>query len=125
MNTDFSTTKKTSTAASVAPEDLECGDCVAVLHEVVEFPSFLWCDSVLGERDELVRVRCLPTSGGMPVKVKAICLPFVFVKSPFGQCETIDVRQVRLVRLKKRYAKEVWRNIRKQRPRRDSKKNGG
>jgi hypothetical protein len=124
MNINSSTTTTRSTAASVAPEDLECGDSIAVLHEVVEFPSFLWCDSVPRERGELVRVLHLPTGGGMPVKVIAICLPFVFVKSPFGHCQTLDVRQVRLVRLKKHYAKSVWRNIRKQRSRHNFKTNG-
>ena len=121
MKTDLSTTETTSIAALVAPEDLKCGDCVAVLNEIVEIPSYLWCDSVPHERGELVRVRCLPTDRGMPVKVKAICLPFVFVKSPFGPGETMDIRQVQLVRVKKHYAKTVWRNIRKQRSRRSSK----
>lgn len=35
MKTDLSTTKTTSIAALVAPEDLKCGDCVAVLNEIV------------------------------------------------------------------------------------------
>jgi len=114
MKKSLSTADATSIAAPVAPEDLMRGDCVAVLNEVVEFPSFFWCDSVLSERHELVRMRCLPANSGTPLKVKAICLPFVFVKSPIGEYEAIDIRQVQLVRLKKHYAKTVWKNIRKQ-----------
>ncbi len=98
-----------SIAASIAPEDLRRGDFVAVLSEVVELPSFLWTDTLSSCRDELVRVRRLPTEGRAPLKVKAICLPFVFVKSPSGQFRTIDVRLARLVRLEKSYAKTVWK----------------
>jgi hypothetical protein len=109
----------TSTAASVAPEDLRRGNFVAVLNEVVEFPSFFWCDSVPTDRGELVRARYLPAGGGMPLKVKAICLPFVFVKPPSGPSQTIDVRKVQLVRLEKCYAKTVWKKLRKQQSRVD------
>src|SRR6185312_5453292 len=44
-------------AAVAAPEDLRRGDFVAVLSEVVELPSFLWCDVSASERGELVRIR--------------------------------------------------------------------
>ena len=111
MKSHFSTIDTTSLAA---PEDLKCGECVAVLNEVAEYPSFFWPDYAQSERDELVRVRGIPATSGMPLKIKAICLPFVFVKSPLGQCETIDIRRVQLARLNKRYAKTVWKNLRKQ-----------
>ena len=107
---------KTKMAASVAPEDLNCGDFVAVLAEVIEFPSFFWFDTLSSKREEPVRVRFMSSRNGVPQKIDAICLPFVHVKSPFGKCETLDVRQVQLARLKKGYAKTVWRNLRKQSP---------
>lgn len=114
MKTSVSKTEATTIAASVAPEDLKCGDFVAVLTEVIEYPSFLWFDLVGSERAELVRVRCIPSGAGMPLKVKAICLPFVFVKLPTGQSETIDIRKVQLVRLNECYGKTVWKDLRKQ-----------
>ena len=114
MNTSVSTTDTTSLAASVAPEDLKCGDYVAVLKEIIEVPSFLWFDTAPCKRDELVRMQCIPTGSGMPLKIKAVCLPFVFVKSPFGQCETIDVRRAKLVRLNDAYARKVRKRLRKQ-----------
>jgi hypothetical protein len=114
MKADVSTTDDTTLAASIAPEDLKCGDFVAVLNEVIEFPSFLWFDVEATRRDELVRVRYIPSRSGMPLKVKAICLPFVFVKSPIGESETVDIRNVQLVRLNKRYGKAVWKKVRKQ-----------
>ncbi len=124
MKTDFPTTENTTLAASVAPEDLKCGDFVAVLNEVLECPSFLWFDLEATKRDELVRIRCIPADSGMPLKVKTICLPFVFVKPPVGQCKTIDVRKVQLVRLHERYGKTVWKSLREQQPRIDCQKLG-
>ena len=115
MNARASQSDTTSVAASVAPEDLRCGDFVGILSEVLEFPSFYWCDSVSSERDELVRVRYIPKHGGTPLKIKAICLPFVYVKSPGGQLQVIDVRQVQLVRLTRRYGKAVWKDLQQQR----------
>lgn len=109
-----------SLAASVAPEDLQCGDYVAILNVVYEYPSFLWCcDETTVSRDKPVRVQCLAPDGGTPLRVKAICLPFVFLKTPAGRSHTVDVRQVQFVRLHADFAKLVWKNLRQQRNRRD------
>ena len=121
MTTHHSTTDKMELAASVAPEDLRNGDFVTTLNEVFEYPSFLWCDLGQSAPDELIRVRCCSADGGTPLKIKAICLPFVFVKSPNGRSQTFDVRQVQLVRLQKRYAKIVWKELRKNRSKRKRK----
>jgi len=114
MANKLSTTDSTFLAASVAPEDLTCGDFVAALSEVVEFPSFFWNDSVGAAPGELIRLRSAASDAGTPLRVKAICLPFVLVKWPCGRLRTIDVRQLQLVRLKKPYAKAVWRALRRQ-----------
>ncbi len=106
VDTDVATT-----AATVAPEDLRRGDYIAVLSEIVEVPSFFWSDSLSAARSELVRLRRLPTEDRVPLKVKAICLPFLFVKPPVGPHQTLDVRLVSLVRLEKRYAKHVWKAL--------------
>ncbi len=103
-------------AASVAPEDLRRGDFVAVLSEVIELPSFLWTETLTGTQDEVIRLCRLPTGGRSPLKIKAICLPFVFVKSPGDDYQTIDIRLARLVRLDKEYAKTVWKRMRAKRP---------
>ena len=115
MTTNVSTAE-TSLAAPVAPEDVRCGDFVAILSEVIELPSFMWCDYMPGPADQPVRVRYCTTDGGTPLKVKAICLPFVFVKSPQGQSRTIDVRHTQFARLERGYAKTVWKDLRSQRP---------
>ena len=103
-----------SVAALVAPEDLCRGDFVAVLSEVVELPSFLWTETLSSGRDELIRVHRLPTEDRVPLKVEAICLPFIFVKLPSRQFQTIDVRLAKLVRLEKGYAQTVWKALKLQ-----------
>ena len=115
MNSDV-TTSETYVSRSLAAEDLKCGDFVGILHEIVEWPSFLWSsDPQLLPPHELVRLQCRASDGGTPLKVKAICLPFVFVKKPCGQHRILDVRQHRLVRLSGDYAEPVWKALAKRR----------
>ena len=58
--------ESSSIAALSSPEDLRCGDFVAVLSEIVELPTFLWSETLSGEREELVRLRRLPTDDRAP-----------------------------------------------------------
>ncbi len=111
MNTRLLEPHCCSIAALVAPEDLRRGDFVALLSEIIELPSFLWDESPASGRDELVRISRLPTEDRAPLKIKAICLPFVFVKLPDGKFQTIDVRLARLARLDRAYAKAVWKSL--------------
>src|SRR5438105_4293111 len=80
VRTALSDMMKISLAASVAPEDLRCGDSVAILSLTREYPSFFWCsDAAMMANNEPVRVSYMWPDGGVPLKIKAICLPFVFV----------------------------------------------
>ena len=98
-------------AASVAPEDVNVGDDVAVLNEASEYASFLWDDALTSSPEDVIRVWWRPTEAGMPLKVKAVCLPFVFVTAPTGVSRTMDLRQVQLVRLSRTYARTVRRRL--------------
>jgi hypothetical protein len=44
-------------------------------------------------------------------KVKAICLPYIFVQAPCGRFQTLDVRLATLARLDRDYAKTVWKRL--------------
>lgn len=115
MKTDVRHPRKPALSATVAAEDLACGDMVAVLHEIAEYPSFLWGrDSQLLAPEQPVRVRWRPLQPGTPLKVVAICLPFVFLRDPRGTYQTVDVRSCELVRLQRDYARLVWRKLGKQ-----------
>ena len=100
---------------SLAAEDVRCGDFVSILYEILEVPSYLWtCDAHLLPPDEPVRLQWRTGDCGTPLKVKAICLPFVFVKKPCGEHRTLDVRQHHLVRLSNQYARTAWKTLSKQ-----------
>lgn len=113
MKSTFAESHASQMAACVAPEDLNCGDYVAALNIVHEFPSFLWdCDSNVVQPHEPVKVQFRAPDAGTPLKIQAICLPFVFVKCPQGAARTLDVRQTQFVRLTSEYAKTVWKEVR-------------
>jgi len=114
MKAEAETICESHVARSLAGEELRCGEFVSVLYEICELPSYLWSgDPQLLPPGELVRIQCRSSEGGVPLKVKAICLPFVFVKKPCGQHRTLDVRQHRLVRLNEDYAQAVWKAMSK------------
>jgi hypothetical protein len=102
-----------SLAKPLAPEEICVGDFVTPLHVFYDLPSFFWDDCTLGRREELVRLCYLPETGGVPLKVLSICLPFVLVKQPSGEQRTLDVRKVRLARLNHKYAKAAWKLCKK------------
>jgi hypothetical protein len=99
-------------AETVQAEDLACGDYVALLSETVEFPSFFWdcCGAALSPH-ELVRLKIVPAGAGIPLKVLAICLPFVYAKTPSGTIQIIDLRKAQLIRLDRDCAKLVWKEL--------------
>jgi hypothetical protein len=99
-------------AATIAGEDLACGDYVALLNEMVDCPSFLWnaSDTRLSPH-ELVRLKVIPATAGHPLRVIAICLPFVYAKAPGGEVVTVDTRRTQLVKLHRKSAKAVWKEL--------------
>jgi hypothetical protein len=102
-------------ARTLAPDDLRAGDFVSILEETIEYPSFWWsCDPQLWPPSQPVRMSCRTDDCGVPLKVKAVCLPFVFVKKPCGKHRTLDIRQQRLVRLSAKYAGAVWKILSKE-----------
>lgn len=112
MSTLDTESRSSNLAACVAPEDLNFGDYVAALNVVYQFPSYMWCcDSAPVEPHEPVMVQFRAPGAGTPLKIKAICLPFVFVKCPNGTVQTLDVRQIQLVRLNSEYASTVWKEM--------------
>jgi hypothetical protein len=109
------TTTPTSLARRVAPDDLRRGAYVAVLAVEYEYPSWFWCcDSGLMAPDEPVRITLRPRDEECePLKVVALCLPFVFVRRPTGEHRTLDIRGCQLARLDREYGREVWKRLKK------------
>jgi len=114
MKTLNHTTHADELAKTLAAEDIRRGDIVAILDVVYEYPSFLWCnDAQVLPPTEPVRIRWRSQHLKKPLKVKAICLPYVLVKTPKGRYGTLDMRQYRLVRLSDRYGQKAWKRFRK------------
>ena len=114
---------ETSLAKSLAPEDVCVGDYVAPLHERYDFPSFFWCsDAALADRAETVTIRLMARGNNIPLKVKAVCLPFVLVKHPLRGTLTLDVRRYQLARLDPAYAALVIRALKRRKKKPNAKK---
>jgi hypothetical protein len=118
MKTQTVSQLEPSAAATVAGEDLACGDYVALLNETVDLPSFLWdaCGASLSPH-ELVRLKLIPDNAGHPLRVIAVCLPFIYARAPSGETATIDTRRTQLVRLDRKCAKVIWKKLRSARKR--------
>jgi hypothetical protein len=106
-------------AKSLAPEEIRPGDFVTPLYVTAELPSFLWhADAATLPLDDPIRMQFVPPDGGVPMKVKSACLPFVLVKLPTGKQQVLDVRLCRLARLDPGYAAVIWKTQRKKRAKR-------
>jgi hypothetical protein len=104
-------TLTTRLARAIAAEDIRPGIYVAELNVIEEHVPFA-CDIESMKRlDGPVRLRWLPMDVD-PVKVVAVCLPYVFVRGADGDHRTVDVRRVELARLPKAYGRAVWRALR-------------
>ncbi|MEZ6056266.1 MAG: hypothetical protein R3C01_06135 [Planctomycetaceae bacterium] len=104
-------------AATVAREDIACGDYITVLRQSIELPSYFWdrCDVGLPPT-EMVRLRVVPEFSGQPLRVFAICLPFVYARNAQGFVHTLDTRRTELARLDHQAARKVWKKLLAPRP---------
>lgn len=101
-------------ARSLAPEEVRAGMIVAVLHEIVEWPSWFWdSDAALLPADQPVRIARVPNPAGTPLRIKSLCLPFVLVEAPCGERKAIDVRTSKLALLSGRYASQSRKAFRR------------
>ena len=104
----------TKVAARLAGEDIQPGDYITVLNEIVELPSYLWnCSDTSLPADELVRLVYKPPESGQPFQVVATCLPFVYVETWEGESCIFDTRQHQLVRLDHDGSRKLWKRQRR------------
>jgi len=107
MNVSSATTDAVKT---VAPEDLRVGDFVAILLEDCQYPTHYWVwFSPDVPEGQPVRLTFMPTDDiGVPLKVAAICLPFIAVENADGEKRSLDLRQCKLGRLTEDYVAATW-----------------
>ncbi len=108
----MSASAETLAATIKSPEGIRIGDYVAVMRATQDLPSFLWCSESSGlSPEQPVRYHAIPEDSGVPLKVRAICLPFLHVRNPRGRHLTLDIRRHQLARLCRSYAKQVIRLV--------------
>lgn len=108
MKTSLETESTTTVAATVAGEDVHCGDFITLHSATFEVPSYMW-DQAMLPPGELVRLRMIPSEAGVPLKVFGVCLPFIYAKDAKGEIKTLDLRREQVVRLDADCAESVWR----------------
>ena len=103
-------------ARPLHPEDICVGDDVALYRVSYEWPSFLWCcaDPSTLPPEQPVRITAYPGGEPQPMRVRAICLPFVVCRLANGDHSTFDIRQIQLARLDRQFAKFARRAIQSQ-----------
>ncbi len=106
MSTTKTPTTVPTTSQAVAPDDLRVGDYVTVAHrtyQLVPLDTFTPGDVLRPQT-----IRMIPDESGLCYRVAAVCLPFILTRSAVGGHPTLDVRQVTLRRLDKRFGKAAF-----------------
>lgn len=96
-------------AKELAPEEVRKGDFVQLLYDVHEFLPF-WALTDRYADVTLLRIQTLPCGEQTPLKVVAVCLPFIAVKTVERKHKTLDLRACRIARVSERYARLVFRH---------------
>lgn len=110
MRTEVTTGSRRTVARPLATEDIRRGQFVCLLAEVDEFLPCIYLHEEPGLRKvELLRVQSLPCGEAQPLKVVAVCLPFVLAAKPDGAARTFDVRRHRLARVTAEFAEAAFR----------------
>ncbi len=95
-------------ARALAPEDIQPGDYVTVLHHVVEHMAAFW-ELRPGQAPEVYRLVHLPSGCGVgAARVLEVCLPFVLVRTARGKHRMVDVRQCRLARISAQFGERLF-----------------
>lgn len=108
MKTKTNTKLKTTATRSLAPEDVKQGDYIAVSHTIGQFVSAC---SEWNKTMEIARLRYVPCDAGDPLQVEAICLPFILVRDPDDDHQTIDLRLQDIVKLDKAFGKLAFKKM--------------
>lgn len=104
------TSATTDAVKTVAPEDLRVGDFVTILLTDCQFPTHFWqWFPPKVPEGQPVTLTFMPSDNiGVPLKVVAICLPFVAVENADEEQRSLDIRQCKLGWLSKDYVAVTW-----------------
>ena len=108
--TEIKSPPKLRAAQPLAADDLRIGDGVTVGQATAQM--FADADPPPGDDNlRLLRTRYIPEVAGRPLKVEAICLPFVLARDPSGDRLILDLRRHHLLRLDHRYTRRAFKAL--------------
>lgn len=87
-----------------SPEDLRVGEFFTITHTLIELLPDTLEPKVGGGEVDLVRATCMPHDAGVPMKVIAVCLPFVIAEYANHHRVVVDTRRHALVKVDAGYA---------------------
>ena len=113
-----------SLTRTLAPEDISTGMYVAILHETWQL---IPCDQTAwrGRIVDPLEVTIRPCDDCHPLRVKAVCLPFVAVSAAEDGTRVLDVRRHRLGAVDPAFARLVWKRLREEKRRAKRKRKRG
>lgn len=103
--------KKIKTIRPLAPDDIRTGMYVVITHMIGEHIPFCFDEASWRDRSTPIRIAWMPGNGGEPLRVESACVPFVLVRRADGTHATLDMRQYKLARLSKGYAKATRKRL--------------
>lgn len=92
------------------PEDLSVGDHIVLSEVSYQYATFNWCGADMSIRspEEPIEITYYPSwDKHEPMKVKAVCLPFVLCKTVEKKHCVLDLRQVKVARVDDNFATSV------------------
>ncbi len=107
-----------SVVRQVRADDVCVGDYVVVMHESYDFVSMACFSDA--DSTKVERVTVLPNETKPPVRIEAVCVPFLMVKAVGGKRTMVDMRRVQLGQVSSRFGRSVFAALRPKR----SKKSG-
>ncbi len=93
-------------AKQLRADDIRVGEYVAVLCETYEWPA-VFCSGVF-DAPTVHRATLVPNHTEDPVRIEAVCVPFVFVVDTAGKHRVLDLRRVRLARVSGGFGRAVF-----------------
>jgi hypothetical protein len=107
-------TTEVRTVRPVAPEDLAPGMYICALAAAANAWPDIDCARE-GATVRAARVVYIPQDGGVPVRVRSVCLPFVLAETFDGRAQVLDIRMLRIARVRKKHARAVFAALQKNR----------
>lgn len=99
--------KLSCAARAVAPEDIRCGDVIAVLHEIEERVPYVTPEECPTRQVRTIQAWILP-SYPRAYRVLALSLPFILVEDHDRDKQLLDVRQAQIARLSRAVALQAF-----------------